>query len=217
MQRRRTTKAQHKWREASISRGCRNFNNGTVCGETTKWLQTVQSNGNSSVKQPVWSLPRWSVPGCSLPGWGLPGCSLPGRGLPGQSLLTVLSLPGGSLPGWSVPEWSIYLDEVGEHDADHQQLVNNLQQVWARQHAVLQTTAEEVCVVHQDVVQVWHLDINHTHCNSSIKHWSWPLTVYCPPYRWVRRFLMAQHISTIRLYSAILVGSRWKIQDRRQI
>jgi len=26
-----------------------------------------------------------------------------------------------------------------------------------------------------------------------------------------------RHISTIRLYSAIHVGTRWKIQDRRQI
>ena len=37
-----------------------------------------------------------------------------------------------------------------------------------------------------------------------------------PLSEWISRFLMA-HISTLRLYSAIHVGSRWKIQDRRQI
>ena len=51
----------------------------------------------------------------------------------------------------------LYLHEVGEHDADHHEFVNDLEQVWAGQHTVLQTTTQEVSVVCQYIIHVGHL------------------------------------------------------------
>ena len=48
----------------------------------------------------------------------------------------------------------MYLYEVGEHNADHQEFVNDLEQVRTDEHTVLETAAEEVSVVHQHIVQV---------------------------------------------------------------
>jgi len=50
-----------------------------------------------------------------------------------------------------------YLHEVGERDANHQQFVNDLEQVGTGQHAVLQTIAQKVTVIRQHVIQVGHL------------------------------------------------------------
>jgi len=51
----------------------------------------------------------------------------------------------------------VYLHEVGERDANHQQFVNDLEQVGTGQHAVLQTIAQKVTVIRQHVIQVGHL------------------------------------------------------------
>jgi len=56
----------------------------------------------------------------------------------------------------------MYLHEVGKHDADHHEFVNNLEKVWTCQHAVLQTTVEKVSVKCQHVIQVWYLNITRS-------------------------------------------------------
>ena len=51
----------------------------------------------------------------------------------------------------------LYLHEVGEHDADHHEFVNDLEQVRTGQHTVLQTTTQEVSVVRQYIIHIGHL------------------------------------------------------------
>lgn len=57
---------------------------------------------------------------------------------------------------------SVYLYEVGEGDTDNHQLVDDSQQVWVGQHAVVHTGVQEVRVVGKHVVNVGNLNKNNT-------------------------------------------------------
>ena len=52
------------------------------------------------------------------------------------------------------------LNEVGESDAHHHELVHDPQQFWICQHAVLQTIIKEISVVGQDIIDSRHLRKN---------------------------------------------------------